>query len=591
MEQADDLWFGTDGPKDAPIVIVGEAWGFDEAQAKKPFTGSSGTELNRILAEAGIQRKDVLCTNVVPERPLDNAMWRFFHPKDTPSGLPLVRGLDPRDNVRASLSVLTHQIQAYPRKLVIGTGNYPLWALSDCAGRLVQRVHNKKKIAPELQAHAPNGIMNWRGSMWYVKFPDAPETKIPLLPIIHPAAIQRQWELRAVTVHDLKLRGTKALREDWRPKHPPVFWAPPTFNQVISKLESWLAQANSNPGLRLLVDIETARKLITCVGIADSPHFAMSIPFIKRVGEAGKEFDSWWTLDQEVQIISLLRRLTSHPKIKIEGQNFIYDTQYFRHWMACTPKLDFDSMLCQNVLFPGTPKALDYLSSLYCEYHWFWKEDHKEWDTRGTIEDLLRYNCMDCVRNYEVITVQRMMVQKLGMTEQMNFKMWINGLCLRMMSRGVLVDKDRRHELSLELMHFMTEVSHELDYIIPQSMVAPGAETPWFRSDKQTSYVYYDMLGFDVKRDRKTGQPTVGDEARMELKRENPEFGGLFERLRMYGSAENTNNVLNAGLDSDGRLRGAYNPGGTETHRLSSSKNAFGGGTNLQNLSKGEEDD
>lgn len=587
-----NLWYGTSGPPDANIVLVGEAWGAEEAAEQRPFVGSSGTELNRMLAEARLDRSKILCTNVVAERPPNNEMWRLFHPKETPSGRPLIRGLDPRDNVVSEVSRLYSQITAFPRRAVIAAGNYSLWALSNCTGAAVQRESNRRLIPRELQALAPNGIMSWRGSMWYFEPHNGPKTATPLVPLIHPAAIMRQWSLRTVTVHDLKLRVKNlALAGDWRPDPPPVFWAPPTFEQCAAKLEEWLRRADSGEKLRLAEDIETARGLITCLGLADSPHFAMSIPFIRRCGEAGKEFESWWTIEQEARLVSLLRRLNSHPNILVEGQNFIYDTQYIQHWMAVTPRTEFDSMLCQNVLFPGTPKPLEYLSSLYCRYHWYWKEDHKEWDMKGAIEDLLLYNCMDCVRTFEVCTVQRQMVASLGMEEQMSFKMKVHDLCLRMMNRGILVDKQRRAELSLELMTAMQELENDLITIIPQEMVSPNNPTPWYRSDTQTRYLYYDRLGFDIQRDRKTKQPSVGREARQSLKKLYPEFGGLFERLRLYGSAENTHNVINAGLDSDDRLRCSYNPGGTETHRLSSSKTAFGRGTNLQNLSKGEEDD
>lgn len=42
--------------------------------------------------------------------------------------------------------------------------------------------------------------------------------------------------------------------------------------------------------------------------------------------------------------------------------------------------------------------------------------------------------------------------------------------------------------------------------------------------------------------------------------------------------------VLNTEIDSDGRMRTSYNVAGTETGRFSSSRNAFGSGTNLQNI-------
>ena len=53
-----DLWYGTSGPHDAEIVLVGEAWGADEDVQKRPFVGASGNELTRILTEAGLSRSE-----------------------------------------------------------------------------------------------------------------------------------------------------------------------------------------------------------------------------------------------------------------------------------------------------------------------------------------------------------------------------------------------------------------------------------------------------------------------------------------------------------------------------------------------------
>lgn len=583
----DELWFGTSGPRDAEIVIVGESWGYEESVEKRPFVGQSGNELTRMLAEAGIDRSKCLLTNVAAIRPPGNEMWRLFHPTDSPSNLGTMRGLDPTSQVRSELDRLQKQIYSYERKVVLALGNYALWALTNCTGTNKLRSSNNKPIPSEQQPLVPTGIGNWRGSMWHVEVGIG--KRIPLIPIIHPAAIMRQWSQRAVTVHDLKCRVPKALRGDWRHYPPPVFYAPPTFEQAVTKLQSWLVQADRGVKMRLAEDIETSKGFITCVGLADSVNFAMSIPFVRV--QPDRSFTSWWTIEQETTIISLLRRINRHPNILVEGQNFIYDTQYFIHWLAVEPKLDFDSMLAQNVLFPGTEKRLDYLSSLYCHYHWFWKEDHKEWNLSGTIEDLLVYNCWDCVRTFEVCSVQRDVLRQEGQEEQMRVKMQINDLSLRMMKRGVLIDMKRRGSISGELMVALTELEKQLEYIVPQSLVAPDAPTRWYRSDKQTRELFYDIFAFDIVKDRKTGRPTVGKEARQSLARKYPEFTGLFERLRIYGSAENTHNVVNAGLDSDNRLRCSYNPGGTETHRLSSSKTPFGRGTNLQNLTTGEEDD
>lgn len=588
-----DLFWGTSGPPNAPIVIVGEAWGVDEQNAKRPFIGSSGIELNRMLAEAGYQRDDILCTNVVPFRPQQNEMWRLFHPKDVPSGRPLIHGLDPMPIVCEGVNRLYQQLRAFPRKLVIACGAYPLWALSNCTGTQRLRSSNDRLIPKDLQAIVPTRIMSWRGSMWYMledRFAaDSPLSKTRLLPIIHPAAIMRQWSLRSVTVHDLRSRVKMAISGDWRHDPAPTFWAPPSYSQCTSRLRMWLALADAGQTVRLAEDIETARGFITCLGLSDSPLFAMSIPFIRINHD--RSFGSWWTIEEEAEIVGLLHRINTHPNILIEGQNFLYDTQYILHWLASIPKLDWDSMLCQNVLFPGTTKALDYLSSLYCKYHWFWKEDHKEWNLKGRLEDLLVYNCWDCVRTFEVCETQRRIVAQSGMVEQMALKMRIHTFCLKMMKRGTNFDRKRRGEISMELDQASAWVEQELLYIVPQEMVSPGNKKEWYKSNKQTQYLLYEVLGLSIQKNRKTRQPSIGKEARNVLKRKHPEWAGLLDRLRQFNSIRNSHGVVNTTLDSDLRLRCSFNPGGTETHRLSSSATAFRTGMNLQNLTKGEEDE
>lgn len=616
MERS-DLWYGTSGPPSAKIVLVAESWGAEEAANERPLVGESGVEANRMLAEAGYQRDDILVTNVVSERPYGNDMWRFFHPVDSPGPRGYIGGLDPGDNVRDDVTRLYRQLAAFPRQLVIAAGAYSLWALSDCHGVERVREGHHHYIPRELQPHGPTGITSWRGSMWYVlnsRLEKRGYSSTPLLPIIHPAAIMRQWSWRSVTVHDLRTRIRMALRSDWRHPITPIFWAPPTFEQAITKLRMWLALADAGQTITLAEDIETSfigiglRKIV-CVGLADSTLFAMCIPFVRKNPDGS--FESYWTPEQEAQITLLLRRVNRHPQIRIVGQNFIYDTQFFQEYFGVTPVLEFDTMLAQNTLFPGTPKALEYLSSLYCHYHWYWKDDGKEWDTTGTLEDQLIYNCWDCVRTYEVAAVQRDVIEKSGLQEPWRIKMRTNDLCLRMMNQGIRIDTKRRTELSFELSDAMARIRDEILRIVPQNIADPeypeskhralfckdgrprknGKYAYWITSDKQAKVVLNEVLGLPVIKDRKTKQPTSGKEARQEWEKMNTIWQPLLERLALFGSAENTYHVINMKLDHDGKARCSFNPGGTETHRLSSSKNVFDGGTNLMNLTKGQEDD
>jgi uracil-DNA glycosylase family 4 len=63
-----EMVFG-EGPVDARFVMIGEAPGENEVIAKRPFVGRAGQLLNRLLQDAGIDRKQVYVTNVVKLRP------------------------------------------------------------------------------------------------------------------------------------------------------------------------------------------------------------------------------------------------------------------------------------------------------------------------------------------------------------------------------------------------------------------------------------------------------------------------------------------------------------------------------------------
>ena len=64
FRRATQTVFG-EGPKNAPIMLVGEQPGDREDEAGKPFVGPAGKIMDRALEEAGIDRKRVYVTNVV----------------------------------------------------------------------------------------------------------------------------------------------------------------------------------------------------------------------------------------------------------------------------------------------------------------------------------------------------------------------------------------------------------------------------------------------------------------------------------------------------------------------------------------------
>ncbi len=61
-----------EGPRRSPVALVGEAPGEKEDKLGRPFVGRAGKMLDRVMAENGVSRKEVLITNTVKCRPPNN---------------------------------------------------------------------------------------------------------------------------------------------------------------------------------------------------------------------------------------------------------------------------------------------------------------------------------------------------------------------------------------------------------------------------------------------------------------------------------------------------------------------------------------
>ena len=79
-KRATQTVFG-EGPKRAPIMLVGEQPGDYEDVAGKPFVGPAGKIMDRALEEAGIDRKQVYVTNAVKHFKWEPRGKRRIHQK------------------------------------------------------------------------------------------------------------------------------------------------------------------------------------------------------------------------------------------------------------------------------------------------------------------------------------------------------------------------------------------------------------------------------------------------------------------------------------------------------------------------------
>ena len=328
-------------------------------------------------------------------------------------------------------------------------------------------------------------------------------------------------------------------------------------------------------------DIETRRGHISCFGISWSKLDAICIPFMWVENNEG-----YWSYEEERAILWKLHELFTHPNIGWIFQNGIYDLQYFAVRWGFIPEMWMDTMLAHHTCFAGLPKGLDFQSSIYCAYHRYWKDEGKEFHesvkSPSDEDQYWVYNCKDCVTEFENAEVLSPMIERMGQTGPYEFQMAQFMPVLRMMLRGVNVNVVRKEELTIELMDAIAERQAWLEEVVGHPL------NP--KSPKQMKEFFYDEVGLPTQKVRKTGKPTTNHEALETLAKKEPLIKPITDcisDLRSLGVFLST--FIKAPLGEDGRLRSSYNIAGTETFRWSSSKDAFGTGLNLQNISKGDE--
>jgi uracil-DNA glycosylase family 4 len=115
-----------EGNPQAEVVIVGEAPGASEDRSGRPFVGSAGRLLDRLLEAAGLEREDVFITNVVKARPPKNR--------------------DPRKpEIAHHLPWLLAQLEIIGPRIVVPLGRHALshfaadLKISEAHGRAVER--------------------------------------------------------------------------------------------------------------------------------------------------------------------------------------------------------------------------------------------------------------------------------------------------------------------------------------------------------------------------------------------------------------------------------------------------------------------
>lgn len=162
-DTATNIVFG-EGSPDAQVFLLGEAPGRNEDLQGRPFVGSAGRILDKLIESIGLKRGDVYITSVLRYRP--------------------PRNRDPKPSEIASVQpFLDQQIKIIKPKIIATLGRYSL-----------------KKFLPDAKIAQVHGVpqkIKWQG------------LDLTIIPLYHPAAVIYNRNLQKTLEEDFKVIANK----------------------------------------------------------------------------------------------------------------------------------------------------------------------------------------------------------------------------------------------------------------------------------------------------------------------------------------------------------------------------------------------
>ena len=507
------------GNPGAPVWFIGEAPGKDEDEKLIPFIGYSGKELEKMVRHAGGNLNDLYRDNVVPIRPPGNKLDLL----DVPATV--------------FYPLLEEKISKFRPKVVVALGETALRALCGLGS-----------------------ISKHRGSLLQ-------STLVPgirVVPTYHPAYVLRDWTSRTVVIHDIR----RALEEA---EHAELilptrtFVVRPSFEHAVDILDTL------SHSVRVGLDIETRGKRIACIGLSDSPQWAISVPFEL------KNHQSYWSEQEEATIWGMIGGILANEKIEKIIQNASFDVSilYFHH--APTNGLIWDTMWVHNLLWPDFEHSLAFMTSIYtCEP--YYKDDGKYWEPWMDEANFWTYNCKDvCV----MIEIFEALYEELKQKKLLDFYtrhyQRLQVPLLRTQLRGFRIHEAKRIKMKKLWGAKLIQAQADFNQLV-------GKEVNVF-SPKQVPDLLYGELKLPVQRDPVSRRPTTGENAleglliKVSDKHKAQVLKGI---LNIRGIRKFISSYLNVTIDPDLRIRASF--GHTDFGRLKSSKFLDSSGTNLQTI-------
>jgi len=495
------------GPKNAKMIVVGEAPGNVEVEQGKPFVGPSGSLLDYALSQTNISTEEVYKTNAVMCKPPNNREPMF------------------------------EEVEACRPRLMLELAhlNAPVLALGRTASETLDLESFGRGILAEIEGRT-------------------------YMHTYHPAYVLRTPNDAGIFLRDVK-----------RFVDPPVIvnpkWTDPYVMHIETpqRLEEVLSQVPNDTWVSFDIETDQTRWYQRYDGTPPDPILMLQIAWAEDYAVVLDDI-MLYDVPETRHILSQF-----FARVKTVAHNGKFDQIFLKTHLGINVHLDFDTMLAHSIIDENSkhglkPLVYEYFGIPDYEEHLIKKYLKSRNDRYSKIpfEELSKYGSIDVI-----LTLQLKKVFSKVLREQNRYEWPFQNIPMRGSNafvdieiRGIRVDVPYLQQVQKFLENKMEEETEAACKSVNIQEINLG-------STQQVAVVVYDTLGFPLQRSRKLGPRSTNHEAMQPLSGRHPFIDHLQEYRRIAKMKNSYADNLLEAVDINGRVHATFLMNGTEMGRLS----------------------
>jgi len=495
------------GPKDAKLVVIGEAPGAQEEKQGEPFVGPSGQLLDYALKKNGVDPKEVYKTNVVMCRPPDNR---------EPDAM----------EVDACRPRLIMEMQDT-------TG--PVLALGKVASE-----------ALDLTSYGRGTVVDFDGRK--------------VMHTYHPAYILRKPDDSGILFDDIERLVNNNIVRNPKWEDPDVVFItdPEELDNVLSAVPdgTWVAFDTETDNTKWFKSYDgTPADPLLMLQLAWEDEWAVVIDDVMLYDTPG--------------VPAILNRFFS--RVKTAAHNGKFDQIFLLSHIGVNVKLDFDTMIAHYAIDENALHGLKELSFKYFGIPDYEERLIKQYlrsrnDRYSKIpfEPFAKYGAIDVIMVLQFRKMFQQVLERQGRLEWpfQKVMMRANNNFVKMEIRGIQFDVPYLQQVQ-ETMQI------EMDRLQKKAGELVGLPDINLQSPQQVAVVVYDMLGFPQPKNRRLPARSTNHAAMEPHKGKHPFIDTLMEYRRVAKMKNSYADNIYEALDENGVVHTTFLQHQNEVGRLS----------------------